>query len=76
MVEEKVACRFTRVCHISRYAHTLLQLLHILQELQSLSQHVVDTTVSEDISNQVMDWNIKIDADLLKSFSVSRASSP
>jgi hypothetical protein len=47
VVQEKVARCFTRVSHISRHAHALLQFLHVLQKLQSLCQHVVDTTVSE-----------------------------
>lgn len=59
VVQEKVACCFTSVCHVSRHAHTLLQFLHILQKLQSLCQYVVDTTIPEKF-HWFVNLNIKM----------------
>jgi hypothetical protein len=77
VVQEKIACCFTSVCHISRDTHTLLQFLHILQKLQSLCQNIVHTTIPEKMTSvPVLEHQNANEADLLKSFSVSRASSP
>lgn len=85
MIKEEVSCCLTGVWHISRHFQTLLQPPHFLQEFHSLSKYIIHSAVPETLNKPHMIWEIltKETAEegsssiyLLKSFSLSKASSP